>query len=59
MAGDGLAITARRARDHVERALTMLAQCDLHPAVKQAMAQLGDLIFEPIRSLQPEVLRTR
>jgi heptaprenyl diphosphate synthase len=59
IAGDGLAITARRARDHVERALTMLDQCDLHPAVKQAMAQLGDLIFEPIRSLQPEVLRTR
>jgi hypothetical protein len=37
----------------------MLAQCDLHPAVKQAIGQLGDLIFEPIRSLQPGVLPIR
>ena len=59
MAGDGPAITARRARDHVERALSVLAKSDLHPAVKQAIGHLGDLIFEPIRSLQPGVLPIR
>jgi heptaprenyl diphosphate synthase len=59
VAGSGPATTAKRARDHVERALTMLAQCDLHPAVRPAIAQLGDLIFEPIRSLQPGVLPNR
>jgi heptaprenyl diphosphate synthase len=58
MAGDGLATTAQRARDHVERALAILRQCDLHPAVPEAIERLGDLIFEPIRSLRPGVLAT-
>jgi heptaprenyl diphosphate synthase len=59
MAGAGPAITARRAIDHVGRALAILDECDLHPAVKRAIGRLGDLIFEPIRSLQPEVLAAR
>lgn len=59
VAGDGPAITARRARDHVQRALTLFGECDVHPAVKQAVVQMGDLILEPIRSLQPGVLAAR
>jgi heptaprenyl diphosphate synthase len=59
LAGTGPAITAERARQHVSRALAVLGECQPHPAVGRAIARLGDLIFEPIRSLQPGVLATR
>lgn len=53
VAGKGPGITAERARDHVDRALALLGQCGPHPAVQQAIERLGDLIFEPLRSLRP------
>jgi heptaprenyl diphosphate synthase len=58
VAGTGPAVAAERARKHAGRALAVLEKCELHPAVKQAVARLGDLIFEPIRYLQPTVLAT-
>jgi heptaprenyl diphosphate synthase len=58
VAGTGPATAAERAREHVCRALAVLGECELHPAVKKALARLGDLIFEPIRSLQPSAVAT-
>jgi heptaprenyl diphosphate synthase len=59
VAGTGSAITAERAREHVGRAQTALGACKLHPAVREAVSRLGDLIFEPVRSLLPPVLEVR
>ena len=58
MAGGGLTATAQRARAHVDRALAMLDLCEMHPAVRDAIERLGDLIFEPVRSLRPGMLAT-
>jgi len=52
LAGTGPAAAVGCAREHVGRALAVLDRCGLHPAVTQAVAWLGDLIFEPIRSPQ-------
>lgn len=59
LAGDGPATTAGRARDHVEHALSVLGESDVHPAVKRTVERLGNLILEPVRSLQPRVLAAR
>jgi heptaprenyl diphosphate synthase len=56
VAGTGPATAAERAHQHIARAEEALAGCELHPDVRRAVSRLSDLLFKPLRALEPALL---